>query len=264
VTRHPVIVVVSPLGRRNPTVKLALLFVVSLAAMFLFDPVTPVALYLLALTGVAATARVAPRTLALAHIPFAAFAFGIFVVNAVSRGDEVVAKVMGLDVTAEGLSLGISLAFRTMVVGVLAIGFVLSTEPVALMTSLNQHARLAPRLTYALLAGYRMLQQMPAVWQTIRHAHAVRLTERATVLARARSFGTAAFSLLVASLRTGERMAESLESRGLGLQPRTVWRPVALGRADWVFAGAVLAVLGAVIAVSSRLGYLRGAEALFG
>lgn len=80
-----VVAIDSPLARRNPTVKLALLTVVSLVAMFLLEPITPAVLYVLGLLGVAMSVRVPLRILALAHLPFFAFAFGVFVVNALSR-----------------------------------------------------------------------------------------------------------------------------------------------------------------------------------
>jgi energy-coupling factor transporter transmembrane protein EcfT len=45
---------VSPLARRNPTIKLAVLTAVSIAAMFFLDPLTPTVLYALGLVAVAA------------------------------------------------------------------------------------------------------------------------------------------------------------------------------------------------------------------
>jgi energy-coupling factor transporter transmembrane protein EcfT len=92
----------SPLSRRNPTVKLALLFVASAALLFVFDPVTPALLYLLALAAVLLAARVPWRVLALAHLPFIGFAFGLLSVNALSRPGEVVWEAIGLRVTVEG------------------------------------------------------------------------------------------------------------------------------------------------------------------
>jgi energy-coupling factor transport system permease protein len=254
----------SPLGRRNPTVKLGLLFAVSVALLFVFDPVTPAVLYVLALAAVAASARIPGRILALAHIPFVGFGLGLLVVNALSRPGTTVWEVGALGVTAEGLAVGASLGLRSMVIGVLSIGFVASTDGVALMTSLHQHAKLGVRMTYAVLAGYRMLQEMPAEWQTIRSAHAVRAPLRSNGLPRSgvRSFGRSAFALLVVSLRKGERMAQSLESRGLGLGPRTTWRPVPLGRTDWWLAAAVLTVLALVFAASAALGW-KGHASLF-
>jgi energy-coupling factor transporter transmembrane protein EcfT len=59
-------------------------------------------------------------------------------------------------------------------------------------------------------------------------------------------------------------MSQALESRGLGLTPRTVWRPVPLTWADAAFAGGVLAVGAAVLLMSARWGVLAGPEMLFG
>ncbi|MDI3331925.1 MAG: energy-coupling factor transporter transmembrane component T [Micrococcus sp.] len=257
---------VGVLARRNPTVKLGLLFVVSLVLVFILDPVTPAVLYVLALIAVAASTRIAPRALALLHLPFAAFGLGVFLVNALSRPGEVLWSAGPLRITVEGLSVGASLALRTLVIGVLAIGFIASTDGVRLMHSLHQQARLGPRVTYAVLAGYRMLQEMPREWQTIRQAHAVRAPLRpdGTLPRGATALARASFALLVISVRKGERMAQSLESRGLGLSPRTTWRPVRLSAADWLMAAGVLAVLGAVLLVSAMLGHLEGIDALFG
>lgn len=259
-------VIDSPLARRNPTVKLALLTVVSLVAMFLLDPVTPAVLYMSGLVGVAMSVRVPTRTLLLAHVPYLAFALGVFVVNALSRSGTVLWQAGLFRVTGEGLSIGAALAARTLLIGVLAVGFLLSTDGVALMTSLHQNARLNARLTYAILAGYRMLQEMPQEWATIRHAHTVRADVRdGTLPPRGlRHLAGVVFTLLVVSVRKGERMAQALESRGLGLEPRTTWRPVRVIAGDWWFAAGVLTVVAAVVIGSATLGILEGPGALLG
>ncbi|MFH5821191.1 energy-coupling factor transporter transmembrane component T family protein [Georgenia sp. AZ-5] len=270
-------VVDSPLARRNPTVKLALLTLVSLVAVFLLDPLTPAVLYLLALAAVTASLRVPLRTLAAAHVPFVAFALGVLVVNALARPGVVLWQAGLLRVTEEGLAVGAALAARTLLVGVLAIGFLLSTDGVALMTSLHQNARLGARVTYAILAGYRMLQEMPREWSTIRHAHAVRAelpdaarTSGAGMNAGARPprgprhLAGVVFTLLVVSVRKGERMAQALESRGLGLEPRTTWRPVRVTAADWALVAGVVTVVTGVLLASRALGYLEGPGALAG
>jgi len=246
----------SSLARRNPTVKLAILFIVSLVLLVVFDPVTPALLYLLGLVAVLGFARIPLRTLVLAHLPFVGFALGILVVNALSRPGEVVVDLPPIRVTVEGLLVGSALALRTMAVGILSIGFIGTTDPVALMTSLHQHARLSARVTFAVLAGYRMLQQLPREWQVIRQAQSVRAPLRDNGATRfgLREFGRAAFTLLVVSLRRGERMSQSLESRGLGLGARTVWRPVPLGPADWLLLAGTLGVLALVIAGVGTLG----------
>jgi len=259
-------VAVAPLDRRNPTVKLALVFAVSLTVMFVLDPVTPALLYLFALTGVAVGTRPTPRTLLIAHLPFLAFAFGVLVVNALSRPGHVLWEAGVLRVTAEGVGVGAALAVRTLLVGVLAIGFLLSTDGVALMHSLRQNARLSPRVAYAVLAGYRLLQDMPREWATIEHAHAVRARRRrdGRLPRGPRHLGRMVFALLVVTVRRGERMAQALESRGLGLTPRTTWRPVTVDRHDWLLAAGVVLVVVLVLAVSAWLGVLRGPAALTG
>lgn len=254
----------SPLARRNPTVKLMLLILVALVAIFVLDPITPTVLYLLALTAVAASTHARPRTLLVAHLPFVAFALGVLVVNALARPGVVLWHAGILRVTQEGLSVGAALAARTLLTGVLAIGFLLSTDGVALMTSLHHNARLSARVTYAILAGYRMLQEMPREWTTISHAHTVRadLRRGGRPPRGPRHLGGVIFTLLVVSIRKGERMAQALESRGLGLQPRTTWRPVRITRADWLLSATVLTVLALVLAASAFLGILEGPRAL--
>ncbi len=254
----------SPLARRNPTVKLLLLLLVSLSVLFVLDPVTPAVLYVLALIAVWSSARIPARRLALAHTPFVVFALGVLVVNALSRPGVVLWQAGVLRVTSEGLSVGAALALRTLLIGVLAIGFLASTDAVALVTSLHQNAHLSARVTYAVLAGYRMLQEMPREWATIRNAHAVRrpLTANERPAARVAYLAGVAFTLLVVSVRKGERMAQALECRGLGLQPRTTWRPVPVQRADVVLLFGVLAVLAIVVAGSAALGFYEGPSAL--
>ncbi|MCU1542710.1 MAG: cobalt transport protein [Microbacteriaceae bacterium] len=257
-------VVDSSLARRNPTVKLALLFLVSLVLLFVFDPVTPAVLYVVSLGAVVAAARIRPRVLLAAHLPFVGVALGLVLVNALSRPGTVLFAAGPLRVTEEGLSTGGALALRTLVIGLLSLAFVASTDGVRLMSSLHSHARLGVRITYAVLAGYRTLGELPVEWQLIRQAQSVRmpLTRRGRPRAGLTVFARSAFALLVVSLRRAERMAVALESRGVGLEPRSTWRPVALTRTDWVFAAGVVAVLGAVLTASALAGVLRGAEAM--
>jgi energy-coupling factor transport system permease protein len=256
----------SYLHRRNPTVKLGVLLVVSGALLFVFDPWTPAILYLLALVGVRLGGRTPWRVLAIAHVPFVLFAFSLFTVNVVARRGEPIWSWGVFDLTQEGIVVGSSLALRTLVIGTGSIAFVLTTDGTRLMTSLHQQLRLSPRLTYAVLAGYRLLEQLPAEWQTIRMAQAVRVTGRrpGTLPRSPRILTRAAFGLLVTALRRGERIAIALETRGLGRGPRTVFRPVPLERDDWLFAAGVLSCYTAVYLLAAAAGWLRGPGALGG
>ncbi|WP_421741064.1 energy-coupling factor transporter transmembrane component T [Cellulomonas sp.] len=93
-----------------------------------------------------------------------------------------------------------------------------------------------------MLAGYRVLEDLPERWTTIRQAQSVRDPRRraGTPPRDPGSLTRAAFTLLVVALRQGERMAIAMETRGLGSGPRTVHRPVALDHRDALFAAVVL------------------------
>ncbi len=255
----------SPLAGINPTIKVAILIVASIVIMFVLDPVTPAVLYVIALVGVITAGRLPARTLALAHIPFLGFGFGIFTVNMLSRPGTVLWQEGFLRITTEGISIGLALALRTLLIGVLAIGFVMSTDAVKLMTSLHQTARLGARPTYAVMSGYRLLEQLAAEWTIIRRAQQVRAPLNAQGRARGGpgAFGRATVSLLVVAVRRGEQLAQSLESRGLGLSPRTVWRPVPVTRVDAAFGVLALVVLGSVIGVAGLAGVLQGPGSMF-
>lgn len=264
-TLGAVVVRDSALARRNPTVKLVVLFVASVALLFVLDPVTPALIYAAGLIGVVIGGRVPVHTVLRAQVPFLVFAFGVFTVNALSRPGTVLWQEGVIRITVEGLVVGAALALRTLAIGILAIGLVLTTDSLDLMTSLHQNARLGARPSYALMAGYRLLQQLPEDWAAIGAAQSVRapLRRDGTVRRGPAAFGRAAFALLVLAIRRGERMAQSLESRGLGLAPRTVWHPIRVTPLDLVFGAAVLATLGALIASAALLGILSGPGALF-
>ena len=249
----------SVLHRRNPTVKLAVFLVVSVVVLVPVDPWTPLVLLVLAAPAVVRAGRIPWRRSARAALLFGPFALSLLAVNAVTRDGPVVAEVARAGGDPHGPGDRAALALRTVLVGTLAVAFSLTTDGARLMTSLHQHARLGARPTFAVLAGYRVLEDLPERWTTIRQAQSVRDPRRCAEAPCPRDAGSlarAAFTLLVVALRQGERMAIAMETRGLGSGPRTVHRPVALDRRDAAFAALVLGVCLLVVLVSWRI---RGA-----
>ncbi|BDZ43491.1 hypothetical protein GCM10025865_27900 [Paraoerskovia sediminicola] len=170
----------SPLARWNPTLKLGTLLVASSVAMLVTDPVTPVVLWSLAVTAAFTVGRVTVRALALTHLALLGFAVSVLVGNVLLRHQGPVVAVVGpVEVTAGALEIAVSLAVRTLFLGVVSVVLVATTDPVRLMTSLHQHARVPAGATYAVLAGMRVLEELPARWETIRCAQAVRDPRRA-------------------------------------------------------------------------------------
>lgn len=261
----PAVISDSVLARCNPVAKLLVLTAISLSLLLVLDPVTPALLYAVAVPAVLVAARVRPTTLIRAQIPFAVFAFGVLAVNAVTRPGSAVARIGPLRVTAEGLSVGGSLAVRVLLVGVLSLAFLASTDPTRLMVSLRMQLGVSPRIAYALLAGHRLLQELPAEWHQLRSAHLVRspMNRRGRAGHPVLRWAQCAFGLLVVSIRRGERLAQALESRGLGLAPRTCWHPERLSRRDAVLIGVVVAAITTVLLASAEWGTLRGVGAMF-
>ena len=257
------------LERLNPSVKLLVLSALSLSLLVVFDPWTPGTLYLLCLGAAGVGRQVRVRTLLVGQVPFALFGLGSFTVNAVTRGGAVIWSAGPLEVTDDGIAVGLALALRTLVVGVAVIAFLSSTDPARLLSSLRQQLRLPARASYALLVGYRVLDELPEQWLTIRRAHAARHPDPRTSrngrlpLTPALAW-RATMSLLVVALRRGERLAIVMETRGLGAGPRTIWRPTPVTRHDLVFAVISVGVLALVFALTALTGRLAGPTSLTG
>lgn len=223
------------LSARNPTVLLGLLTALSIVCLFLTDPLPLGALYLLLIAAVVAGTRIGPLQLLRVQIPFALFALGIMLVNMLSRPGRALWPEAPIRITEEGIVLGAALALRALVIGLGAITVTRATDSRSTMVSLQQHARLPARYALALLAGRRLLDELPRRWHTLTRAHRVRLPLRkdGTVPPLGpRRMLRCAFSLLVDAIRSAERIAFALESRGLTDGPRTVYRPVGLDRSD--------------------------------
>ncbi|WP_136519533.1 energy-coupling factor transporter transmembrane component T family protein [Cellulomonas telluris] len=249
------------LARRDPTVVLATLLVVSLLLLVPVDPWTP--LTLLVLTVAAARAAAVPwSTLARGLASFGPFALSVLAVNLVTRPGAPVARVAGLTVTDVGVLVGTGLALRTVLVGTLAVVVAASLDPVRLVASLHRHARLGARGAAALLAAHRVLEQLPARWVAVRQAQAARLpgprpTRAGALPTSPDLLVRAAFTLLVVTLRQAQQMAVTLETRGVGSGPRTVHRPARLGAGDAVLAAVAVGTTVVVGAVLWRLGLLE-------
>jgi energy-coupling factor transporter transmembrane protein EcfT len=173
----------------------------------------------------------------------------------------------------------VALAVRTLLIGVCAAAFLAVVDPARLLTSLHVVARLPARVTCALLAAHRLLDDLPEEWTAIRRAHAVRRPADADGRREpgrdVRSLARAAFVLLATTIRRAERIAVALESRGLGAVPRaqrTVWTATAdhpgvlagpagalrpsgrPGRADVVLVSVAVGAVGLVLAAAGGPG----------
>ena len=243
----------APLARRDPTVLLGLLTALSIVCITLTDPAPLLVLYALLAAGTMLGLRLGPLALARAQAPFVLFAAGVFMVNVLSRPGHEPWPDLPVRVTSEGIVLGAALALRALVIGLGAVAVVRASDPGRTMTSLRTHARLPARIALALLAGQRLLEDLPRRWATITRAHRLRRPPSADGTPGRlgpRAMARCAFALLVDAIRSSTRIAFALESRGLGTGERTQWRTAALTRADGALVVGVVLAVAAVLALA--------------
>lgn len=250
------------LSRRDPTVKLVVILVLSLLLVAVIDPVTPL-LFLVATlaagpllggTGVGGLARpLAPLLLVAAGFAWSNAAF------AIPPPDATVWSVGPLRLSDAGLRFGIAIGLRGLAIGALSVVFVRTTDPTQLVVSLIRNGRLPFRIGYALLAAYRFLPFFGEEVQRVRLAQRVRgELGGGGPLAGPRSAARSLVPLLSEAVRRASRTAIAMDARGFGATSRrTYLRDTPVGATDLAFAFACLVAGIAIIAAGAAGGWLR-------
>lgn len=230
------------LSRINPVAKLTANLIALGGCVIAFDPYTPALLLLLALAAGWLTGGLRARQW-LQLLPFLLFALGMFWTTVAASQD---------------LSLGLSLAFRTLAVGAVSVLLLANTDPTDLMLSLSQQAGLPPRYSYSLLAALRFLPTLESELAIIRAAHRIRGAGGSGGKEAFRRWYRYAIPLLAGGIRRAERVALAMEARGFhGRRDRTYFRTLRWRTGDSLFVAAVAAAVGGVLWLSARLGWLE-------
>jgi energy-coupling factor transport system permease protein len=140
------------------------------------------------------------------------------------------ASSAGPDVTG-----GVALGLRLMGIALSGVLAVATSDPTELADSLQQQARLSPRLAVGAMAATRMLPILAVEWQLLGMARRARGVSAgwSPILAARLAFGRL-LALLVGSIRRATRLALAMDARGFGSEPcRTIARPQRMGLADW-------------------------------
>lgn len=236
------------LARANPVAKLAAAAIL-MALLFVSSGPIPPAVVLTGLTLAVPFTGLAPGALLRRSWPLLVAALSVGVLN-------VVLAPGGSGSLVTGLALGLRL-LGVALTGVLALA---STDPTDLADSLEQQARLSPRLAVGVLAAVRMLPIMAIEWQILgmaRRARGVSAGWSPSAAARL-AFGKL-LALLVGAVRRATRLATAMEARGFGVADRrTIARPQRVRPADWLLVAAAIALgIGAI-----GLGRLLGSSVL--
>ena len=237
------------LARANPVAKLSAAAILMAVLFLASGPITP-ALILAGIVASVPLTGLGLGTLLLRTWPLLVAAFMVGVLNVV-----LAPAVAGGPNLETGLGLGLRL-LGIALSGVLALA---STDPTDLADSLQQQARLSPRLAVGVLAAVRMLPILATEWQLLSMARRARGISAgwSPLLAARLAFGKL-LALLVGAVRRATRLALAMDARGFGSQPcRTLARPRALTLPDGALvAGALVLAFGAT-SLSIALGTWR-------
>jgi energy-coupling factor transport system permease protein len=243
----------SYLQRRNPTIKLAAVVAAALPLTFVFDPVTPLVLFLVTLAagrllgGLPLKAQLRP--LAVFVLAGIAILLANVFFNKQNATSAVVFSLGPVDVTKAALWAAASLWFRLLCFALLSLVFVRTTEPQHLLLSLVHQLHLSDRVAYGVMVGYRMLPVFQADYVTIRAAQRLRGVREGRALlhplSRLRRY---ALPLLTGAVRRAGRIATAMDARAFGALPRRTYREkmVVVG-ADWVFLALVIVLVAAIV-----------------
>ncbi|MDP9243552.1 MAG: energy-coupling factor transporter transmembrane protein EcfT [Chloroflexota bacterium] len=235
----------APLARANPVAKLGAAAILMAVLFMASGPITPAVvlagiLVSLPLTGLGL------GTLLIRTWPLLLAALMVGVLNVVLAP----ASPGGPNFSA-GLALGLRL-LGIALSGVIAIA---TTDPTDLADSLQQQARLSPRLAVGVLAAIRMLPILAVEWQLLGMARRARGVSAgwSPVVAARLAFGKL-LALLVGAIRRATRLALAMEARGFGAAPcRTIARPQRMRAADWGLLVAAVALGSAALGIGSAL-----------
>lgn len=233
------------LARANPSAKLAAAAIL-MAGLFVSTGPLPPTLVLAVLLGSIPFTGLSAGNLLSRTWPLLLAALSVGVLNVVLAP----AGPAGPD-PMRGLSLGLRL-LGIALAGVLAIA---STDATDLADSLQQQARLSPRLAIGVLAAIRMLPILAAEWQILGMARRARgVSSDGSPVAAARLASGMLLALLVGSVRRATRLATAMDARGFGASAcRTIARQRRMRSADWwLIAGALL--LGALAVTIGLVG----------
>jgi energy-coupling factor transport system permease protein len=133
-------------------------------------------------------------------------------------------------------------------------------DPTDLADALVQHLRAPPRFAIGALAAFRLLPIFAAEWETIGLARRARgIDDAGRWFTRFTSFRERAFTLLVAAIRRGVRLALAMDARGFAAMPcRSVARPQPFTDRDRLLLLAAVAIATGTVVLGNVLGTWRG------
>ena len=147
----------SYLGRRNPTIKFGAVLAAAVPLTFVFDPVTPLVLFVLTLGAGHLLGRLSLkaqlRPLAVFVLAGIAILLGNIFFNKQNATSEVVLSLGAMHVTGAALWAAASLWVRLLCFALLSLVFVRTTRPQHLLLSLVHQLHLNDKVAYGVMVA---------------------------------------------------------------------------------------------------------------
>ena len=235
------------LAAANPLAKLGAAAILMLVLFLSVDPVTPLVL-LVAIAVAVRLSGIPGRALLARAAPLFVAAIGAALVNGIFASG--------------GPSLGAAVATWLRLVAIALAGVVafVTIDPTDLADALVQHLRAPPRFAVGALAAFRLLPLFATEWETIGLARRARgIDDAGRWPGRFLSFRERAFTLLVAAIRRGVRLALAMDARGFAaMRCRTIARPQPFTAQDRALLLSTLVVAMGTVVLGHALGTWRG------
>ena len=241
------------LERRNPTMKFGAVVAAALPLTFVFDPLTPLVLFLVTLVLGRALGGLSLKTQLRPLAVFILAGIAILIANVFfnknNAASQAVFSVGAVEVTRAALWAASSLWLRLLCFALLSVVFIRTTEPQRLLLSLVHQLHLSDRIAYGVMVGYRMLPVFQADYDTIRAAQRLRgVREGSAVLHPLSRVRRYALPLLTGAIRRGGRIAIAMDARAFGALPHRTYRErMVVTAGDWVFLALVVVLVAAVV-----------------
>lgn len=235
------------LATANPLAKLGAAAVVMLVLLLSADLVTP----LILLCAIAAAVRLSgipSRALLIRSAPLFVAAIGAGLVNGLFGSG------------GPSFNAAIATALRLIAIALAGVVAFVTIDPTDLADALVQHLHASPRFAVGSLAAFRLLPLFATEWETIGLARRARgIDDTAGWLTRFGSFRERAFTLLVAAIRRGVRLALAMDARGFATMTcRTIARPQPFTDHDRALVIATVLISAGTVILGIALGTWRG------
>lgn len=239
----------------NPTVKFMTVTCLMFGLAFMYNPWTPLAVFLGTILLQTLFADVSWKRWGLFMIPFLLTAVGTLWTTLVfgrEASGEVVFTLFGNDVTEENVMLALTLALRVLAFTVLSLLFTLTTDPKRFVYSLMQQGKLSPKIAYSVFVGFRFFPILKSELMQLYETHALRGVRLETRRDHIRHAPKLLIPLLAGAIRQAERIAFSMEARGFTGEGRSSYEVIPVTKNDFLLAALLIALFGISVWIGVR------------